>query len=93
MFMKRMQVILPVALCTASVAFSAALTLAQNGSGSEPGSYQVPVVEQVEREDKPSADAARGNAEAAIPGAGAPSQPDQPSADSPPDAEQPPLEP
>jgi hypothetical protein len=91
--MKRVQVISPVALCTASVALSAAIALAQAGTGSETGSYQVPVVEQVEKPDNPSADAARGDAEAGIPAAGAPSEAEQPSADNPPAAEQPPMEP
>jgi Flp pilus assembly protein CpaB len=58
MSMKRIQVILSVALCTVSVAlFTASIALAQAETGSEPGRHQVPVVEQVEPQDMPSADA------------------------------------
>jgi len=55
--MKRIQIILSVALLTAPVALlTASSALAQAEAGSEPGSYQAPVVEQVEPQDIPSAE-------------------------------------
>lgn len=92
--MKRIQIILSVALLTAPVALlTASSALAQAEAGSEPGSYQAPVVEQVEPQDIPSAEAARGDAEAIVPTVGAPSEVEQPPAENPPAVEQPPVQP